>query len=104
MQLNIAIEQHSYDAINKGYYEAFTRDWNNAEDLRLSAKDANEKKTMNTHLHIIEAYANLYKVHPSRQLKNKIIELLELFDKYFIDQKTFHLKLFFDEDGMKNQM
>jgi cellobiose epimerase len=92
-----SIEAHSYDALNKGYFEAFTRDWKEADDLRLSAKDANEKKTMNTHLHIIEAYAGLYKVHPSVQLRNKIIELLELFDIYFINHKTFHLKLFFDE-------
>src|SRR4030095_8917036 len=77
---------------------AFTRDWKEPEDLRLSAKDANEKKTMNTHLHIIEAYANLYKVCNDENLRNKVIELLELFDTYFIDKKTFHLKLFFDED------
>ncbi len=92
-----SVEQYSYDAIHKGYFEAFTRDWKEADDLRLSAKDANEKKTMNTHLHIIEAYAGLYKVHPSVQLRNKIIELLELFDIYFINRKTFHLRLFFDE-------
>jgi mannobiose 2-epimerase len=92
-----SIEEHSYDAKHKGYLEAFTRDWKDADDLRLSSKDANEKKTMNTHLHIIEAYANLYKVHPSEELKNKIVELLELFNASFINKKTFHLKLFFDE-------
>lgn len=102
LQLAIAlfevIEHRSYDPVNKGYFEAFNRDWSLAEDLRLSAKDANEKKTMNTHLHIIEAYANLYKVFPAATLKNKIIGLLGLFDKYFINKKTFHLKLFFDEN------
>ncbi len=97
LQLYNSIEKYSYDELMKGYAEAFTRDWGEPDDLRLSAKDANEKKTMNTHLHIIEAYANLYKVHPSPDLKNKIIELLELFDKYFIDKKTFHLKLFYNE-------
>ena len=97
MQLFESIEEYSYDALMKGYLEAFTREWGEPEDLRLSEKDANEKKTMNTHLHIAEAYANLYKVHPSLLLKNKIIELLELFDRYFIDKKTHHLKLFFDE-------
>ena len=51
---------HSYDEKFGGYIEACTRDWKQVEDLRLSAKDANEKKTMNTHLHIIEAYANFY--------------------------------------------
>jgi cellobiose epimerase len=56
------IQKHSYDPINKGYFEAFNRVWQPIEDLRLSDKDANEKKTMNTHLHIVEGYANLYKV------------------------------------------
>jgi mannobiose 2-epimerase len=91
------IEAHSYDAINKGYFEAFKRDWQDADDMRLSTKDANEKKTMNTHLHIVEAYANLYGVYKNENLRNKIIELLELFNAHFIDTKTFHLKLFFDE-------
>lgn len=97
LELFNSIEEYSYDSLMKGYLEAFTREWGEPDDLRLSAKDANEKKTMNTHLHIIEAYSNLYKAHPSSNLKNKIIELLELFDTYFINQKTFHLKLFFDE-------
>ncbi len=97
LQLFDSIEEYSYDALMKGYLEAFTREWVEPDDFRLSLKDANEKKTMNTHLHIIEAYSNLYKVHPTSALKNKIIELFELFDTYFINQKTFHLKLFFDE-------
>lgn len=97
LQLYESIEEYSYDALMKGYLEAFTSEWGEPDDFRLSEKDANEKKTMNTHLHIVEAYANLYKVHPSLALKEKIIELLELFDRYFIDKETFHLKLFFDE-------
>lgn len=97
LELYKAIEAHSYDKQYKGYFEAFARDWQEAHDLRLSTKDANEKKTMNTHLHIIEAYANLYKAHPFDDLKNKIVELLELFDTYFIDHKSWHLRLFFNE-------
>ncbi|MEP6467119.1 MAG: AGE family epimerase/isomerase [Parafilimonas sp.] len=91
------LEEYSCDAVNKGYFEAFTREWHVADDLRLSEKDANEKKTMNTHLHIIEAYANLYRVQKNEKLCNKIVCLLELFNAHFIDHKTFHLKLFFDE-------
>lgn len=63
------IQEYSYDPIHKGYFEAFTRDWQPIEDLRLSDKDANEKKTMNTHLHIVEGYANLYKVWKDETLK-----------------------------------
>lgn len=97
LDLYMAIEGHSYDTQYKGYFEAFARNWQPADDLRLSAKDANEKKTMNTHLHIIEAYANLYKMYPFERLKIKIEELLELFDERFINHTTYHLKLFFDE-------
>lgn len=92
------IEQYSYDSVNKGYFEAFTQDWKPIDDLRLSDKDANEKKTMNTHLHIVEAYANLYQVWPDPTLKLKIIELLEVIEIHFINTKTGHLRLFFDEN------
>lgn len=92
------IQEHSYDKINKGYFEAFTRDWQPIDDLRLSEKDANEKKTMNTHLHIIEGYVNLYKVWKDEKLLATIIELLETIEKYFINTETGHLRLFFDEN------
>jgi mannobiose 2-epimerase len=92
------IEFHAYDEKQKGYYEAFTREWKPIEDLRLSAKDANEKKTMNTHLHIAEAYANLYRIWPEKELKKQIENLLEVFAHYIIDDKKHHLHLFFDEN------
>ncbi|WP_026728051.1 AGE family epimerase/isomerase [Flavobacterium denitrificans] len=95
------IQDYSYDPINKGYLEAFTRDWKPIEDLRLSEKDANEKKTMNTHLHIIEAYANLYKVWKDKTLQNIMIELLETIEKHFINTETGHLHLFFDENWIE---
>lgn len=95
-QLYKDIEQYSFDKANKGYIEAFTREWKEIEDLRLSEKDDNERKTTNTHLHIIEAYANLYQVWPDKELHDKIIELLNLFRLYIIDVDG-HLRLFFDD-------
>lgn len=92
------IEKYSYDKRNGGYLEAFTQGWKLQDDLRLSDKDANEKKTMNTHLHIIEAYANLYTVWPDAKLKDSIAHLLEVFEVHFIDPKTSHLRLFMDEN------
>lgn len=99
--LYLKIQEHSYDPVNKGYFEAFTRDWQPIEDLRLSAKDANEKKTMNTHLHIIEGYVNLYKVWKDEKLLEDIIELLETIEKYFINTETGHLRLFFNENWIE---
>lgn len=91
------IEEKSFDAVHKGYLEAFDRHWQPMEDLRLSDKDANEKKTMNTHLHIIEAYASLYRIWPDDFLRTQITGLLQLFDQHFISNNTGHLLLFFDE-------
>ncbi|BAU55487.1 AGE family epimerase/isomerase [Mucilaginibacter gotjawali] len=88
----------AYDPVKTGYFEAFTREWNPIDDLRLSAKDENEKKTMNTHLHVLEGYTNLYRVWPDKALKEQIWLLLNNFFDHFIDQQTHHLQLFFDEN------
>ena len=91
------IEKYSFDQKNGGYFEAFTESWQPLEDLRLSEKDRNDPKTMNTHLHIIEAYVNLYRVWPEKRVAGKIKHLLEIFEKHIIDPDNFHLKLFFNE-------
>jgi mannobiose 2-epimerase len=88
----------SFDTDKTGYMEAFTRDWQPMGDLRLSAKDANEKKTMNTHLHVLEAYTNLYRIWPNQGLRVQIQTLIANFFNHFIDQTSNHLVLFFDED------
>ena len=53
---------------------------------------------MNTHLHIVEGFANLYTVWKDENLRNDIITLLTTIDQYFIDQETWNLRLFFDEN------
>jgi mannobiose 2-epimerase len=93
----LLLEKHSFDRINSGYFEALTEDWEPIADLRLSEKDQNEKKSMNTHLHIIEAYANLFQVLPNASIKASIIGLLQNFEAYIINSKTNHLHLFFTE-------
>lgn len=91
------IEANSFDPLFGGYFEAFGRRWEELEDIRLSDKDANEKKTMNTHLHILEAYANLYLVWPNEHLADKIEHLLNCFETHIIHPKSKHLVLFMDE-------
>jgi len=91
------IEKHSFDQKNGGYLEAFTENWQPLEDLRLSAKDRNDPKTMNTHLHILEAYVNLYRAWPEKRVAKKIEHLLEIFERHIVDSETHHLKLFFNE-------
>jgi cellobiose epimerase len=94
------IERYSFDKQKNGYFEAYSADWHLLEDLRLSDKDANEKKTMNTHLHILEAYTNLYRVWKDELLEKQLRNLLILFLEKIVDNTTFHLNLFFDENWM----
>lgn len=92
------IEQHSFDPLKNGYCEALTREWKEMADMRLSEKDANERKTMNTHLHILEPYTNLYRVWKDDGLKLQLRNLITLFTDRILDSETCHLQLFFDED------
>lgn len=91
------IEKHSFDPEFNGYFEAYSRDWKLLEDLRLSDKDANEKKTNNTHLHMLEAYTNLYRVWKDEQLARQLRNLVLIFTEKIVNPKTKHLDLFFDE-------
>lgn len=97
IQLYQLIEQYGFDPVHNGYIEAFSMEWKELGDLRLSAKDNNERKTMNTHLHVVEAYANLFTVWPDAGLKKKVENLLQLFETRFMDTQTGHLLLFFTD-------
>ncbi len=92
------IESHSSDNKKGGYIEAFDEQWNNLEDVRLGENDLNERKTMNTHLHILEAYTNLYRINQNEMLRNALFRLINVFTNYIIDKNNHHLNLFFDEN------
>lgn len=92
------IEEHSFDKEKNGYIEACTREWGEIADMRLSEKDANERKTMNTHLHILEAYTSLYRVWKDPFLERQLRNLVRIFTDRITDPETGHLRLFFDDD------
>ncbi|HEY5560341.1 MAG TPA: AGE family epimerase/isomerase [Clostridiaceae bacterium] len=92
------IEKYSYDEKNKGYIEALERDWSKISDSRLSYKEPNCSKTMNTHLHILESYTNLYRVWKDDSFKLKFKELIEVIMDHIIDHNTYQFKLFFNDD------
>ena len=93
------IESHSRDYLRGGYYEAQTRDWQEIQDMRLSDKDENSSKTMNTHLHIIEPYTNLLRVWRDEELLEATKSLLNVFfNTIEASGKRGHLGLFFDND------
>lgn len=90
------IEKHAFDPERNGYIEAFDETWQDLDDVRLSSKDINAHKTMNTHLHILEAYTNLYTIWSDKGLKLQLENLIELMMDRFVDGNH-HFYLFFDK-------
>jgi mannobiose 2-epimerase len=96
-QLFELIETNSRDKTYGGYIEVCNRDWSVAEDLRLSEKDMDEKKSMNNHLHLLEAYTNLYRIWPNARIRERLTELIDIFDQQIVDPASGHMNHFFDE-------
>lgn len=99
LELFETIEKHSRDRKDNGYIEALTRDWQPIGDMRLSDKDDNAAKSMNTHLHILEPYTNLLRVAPENEaVREAVINLVNIFLDRIEDPESHHLGLFFDMD------
>ena len=90
------VEEHALDKEYNGYIEAMTRNWQPIDDMRLSEYDANYPKSQNTHLHIIEPYANLYRVWPSKELEASLRNIIGIFTDRILNPETHHLDLFFE--------
>lgn len=88
------LEARTADASNPGYREAFTRDWQLLNKNRMADND--EPKSMNTHLHVLEAYAALYQVWRDPRVRERLYALLRLFLENII-RPSGHLGIFFDE-------
>ena len=91
------IEAHAFDAVNVGYIEALTRDWQPIADMRLSESDENGSRTMNTHLHVLEAYTNLYRVYKDPRVARQLRVLIDIFVNRLYNPANSHLDLFFDD-------
>lgn len=106
LNLFTCIEEHSLDEVYNGYIEACTREWGEIADMRLSELDANYPKSQNTHLHIIEPYANLYRMLKDEsaqmssllKVETSLRNLIDIFCDKILNPDTHHLDLFFDMD------
>lgn len=92
------IEDHAFDAEHVGYIEALTRDWQPISDMRLSEHDENGAFTMNTHLHVLEAYTNLYRVWSNEHLAQQLRTLISIFSERLYNPMSHHVDCFFDTD------
>ncbi len=65
--------------------------------MRLSEKDLNAPKSMNTHLHVMEAYANLARASGREEVRERLRVVTLLHLERIVDPASGHLTLFFDE-------
>ncbi|MDC7675577.1 AGE family epimerase/isomerase [Asticcacaulis machinosus] len=92
------IERHYRDAEFGGYTEALSARFERIDDQRLSDKDLNAPKSMNTHLHVLEAYTRLHQIAPRPETAEALAHNIDMFLRHIIDDQSGHLRLFFKAD------
>ncbi len=89
------IEKRAFDSENGGYLEAVARKGEAIDNFILSQSPYS--KSMNTHLHLIEAYTNLFTVWPDDRLKKQTSAMLATIMQRIVDD-TDRMKLFFTKN------
>lgn len=93
-----AVEKYAVDREANGYFEVFTREWARSPDLLIGENSPEDEKTMILHLHMVEAYAGLYRVWPEKRMKERLRNVLDIFNDKIVDKKTHHLIYFLDRN------
>ncbi len=85
------VEAKAFEPELGGYHEEFTQDWQPVTSSQVTADLKTIRFTTNSHLHLLEAYSNLYQVWPDDQLQAKIGFLQQLFsEKIYHPAGYFH--------------
>ena len=78
------IQRYAHDAQNGGWYEHFARDWDRLADKDPAAEvEVAGYKSANTHLHLQEAFAELYDATRHADVKKSLAEVLDLNKRHF---------------------
>ena len=91
------LEDHAFDPEYGGYIESFTRDWQKPERYGYDGAGV-AVKTMNTHIHVLEAYTNLYRAWKDEGLHRQLKALTEVLINRIYNPKTRHQMLFFSRE------
>lgn len=97
IQLYELVEEVGYSHVYGGYLEEFDVQWHLKDNEMLSENGVVAYFTMNTHLHVLEAYTNLYRICPEIKVRKSIKGLLEIFKGTIYDPDKGIMKVFFDE-------
>ena len=83
-----------------GYLEAFKRNYELESNEKLSENGVMATRTMNTLLHIMEAYTELFRVDENQnsEVLVSIIKALDIINEKIYDPEKGRLEVFFDKD------
>lgn len=79
-----------------GYKEAFDKEFNEIENDKLSENGVIAEKTMNTLLHVFEAYTELYRVAKLPEVKAKLEWIMDVFADQVYNPELHRQEVFFD--------
>ena len=79
-----------------GYLEAFGADWSPRGNVMLSGNGVTAERTMNTLLHVLEAYTGLYEAAGEEKVRRKLYEIFDLFEKRIYSPEKHRQEVFFD--------
>ena len=93
-QLFALIEEKCTDEV--GYLEAFTKDFKPESNEKVSENGVLADKTMNTLLHVFEAYTELYRVSKDEAVKKRLMWIMDTFADKVYNPKLHRQEVFFD--------
>lgn len=96
MELFHIIEERCMDEI--GYKEAFDREFHEIENDKLSENGVIADKTMNTLLHVFEAYTELYRVSGDEAVKKRLMWILNTIAEKIYNPRLHRQEVFFDRE------
>ncbi len=80
-----------------GYKEAFDEKFNETDNEKLSENGVMAQRTMNTLLHVFEAYTELYRVDKNREVAEKIRQMMDTVTDKIYNPKLHRQEVFFDD-------
>ncbi len=81
-----------------GYLEAFSRYFEEIDNEKLSENGVMAEKTMNTLLHVFEAYTELYRVSHEKKVKERLHDILDSFATQVYNPELHRQEVFFDKN------
>ena len=81
-----------------GYLEALTREFEICDNEKLSENGVMADRTMNTLLHVMEAYSELYRVDKNGNVAKSLMWIYDCFKNHMYNPTLHRQEVFFDND------